>query len=95
MTSGEARGEHVGGLNILTPQGLLGSSALLLPGVLGALMVTFSWTRDLAEDDDEPAPGSIFSLFLRGELERTDMGDSSVLGVKVRRNSLGELRMDL
>ena len=92
VTIGEAIGEQVGGLKILTPHGLRGSRALLLPGVFGALMVTLSRAEHLAT-----GVLSSLSFLLRkcGELERTDMGDSSVLGVMVRRNSLGELMMDL
>ena len=64
----------------------LGSSTLLLLGVLGALIVELL----------SPArpPWRTVTLLWKGELDLTDMGDSSVLagpGVTVRRNILGEL----
>ena len=64
----------------------LGSSTLLLLGVLGALMVELL----------SPArpPWRTVTLLWKGELDLTDIGDSSVLagpGVTVRRNILGEL----
>ena len=64
----------------------LGRSTLLLLGVLGALMVELlSPARPLWRT---------VTLLWKGELDLTDMGDSSVLagpGVTVRRNILGEL----
>ena len=64
----------------------LGSNTLLLLGVLGALMVELlSPARPLWRT---------VTLLWKGELDLTDMGDSSVLagpGVTVRRNILGEL----
>ena len=99
---GGTSAEATVGLKILTPHGDLGnisfllllrqchcdlgSSTLLLLGVLGALMVELL----------SPArpPWRTVTLLWKGELDLTDIGDSSVLagpGVTVRRNILGEL----
>ena len=72
----------------------LGIKALLLPGVLGALMVTLS-----PESFILPRPESSFRpcLLPEGDSDLTDIGDSSVLGVMVIAFLiiLGEFRMVL